>query len=108
MFDELRTVRRIRRSTLLESADGSALWYTRPERSRRVLGNGTSRSTFREHLKLMGQANFVNPGIFGRYSQFNRQYEKAILKGRAPGASKKDVEEGRERSKEVCLPVHID
>jgi len=63
---------------------------------------------FMNVLKLIEQANFVNPGIFGRYSQFNRQYEKAILKGRAPGASKKDVEEGRERSKEVCLAVHID
>jgi len=48
------------------------------------------------------QANFVNPGIFGTYNQFSRQYEKPILKGRAPGASKKDMEEGRERSQEVC------
>ena len=49
------------------------------------------------------QANFVNPGIFGTYSQFNRQFEKPILKGRAPGASKRDVTEGQERSQEVLL-----
>lgn len=52
-------------------------------------------------FKIDAQAQFVNPGIFGTYSQFNRQFEKPILKGRAPGASKKDVMHGQEQSQEV-------
>jgi len=54
------------------------------------------------HLSIADvQANFVNPGIFGSYSKFNKQFEKPILKGRAPGASKRDVALGQEQSQEV-------
>lgn len=53
---------------------------------------------------LTRQSNFVNPGILGTYNAFARQYEKPIVKSRAPNCPKKDLDEGRERATEVWGP----
>lgn len=54
-----------------------------------------------EQNELTLQSNFVNPGILGLYSQFNRQYEKPIMRSRAQNCPKKELEEGRERALDV-------
>lgn len=44
---------------------------------------------------------FTCPSILGKYSAFNKRFEKAILKGRSVGCSKEAMEEGQMRAEEV-------
>ena len=49
--------------------------------------------------------DFVCPNVLGKYSQFNKHYEKPIMKSRMPGCSESALEQGRERADEVGLGV---
>jgi DNA repair and recombination protein RAD54B len=42
--------------------------------------------------------DFVNPNILSKYTTFKREFETPIIKGRQPGASAKDLENGEARS----------
>ncbi|WVR05791.1 hypothetical protein IAU60_002816 [Kwoniella sp. DSM 27419] len=74
MFDELKTQRRI------------------------ILSGTPIQNQLTEYWAM---ANFTCPGILGKYSAFNKQYEKPIMAGRAVGASAKAVELGEERAMEL-------
>ena len=45
--------------------------------------------------------DFVCPGILGKYSAFNKQYEKPILKARSLGCPPEALKEGKDRGEEV-------
>ncbi|KYG41192.1 hypothetical protein M433DRAFT_169712 [Acidomyces richmondensis BFW] len=47
-------------------------------------------------------ADFVNPGLLGKYSTFKREFEIPILRSRQPEASANDVEKGKARSEELA------
>jgi len=47
-------------------------------------------------------ADFVNPGLLGKYSSFKREFEIPILRSRQPEASANDVEKGEARSEELA------
>ncbi|WVF70808.1 hypothetical protein IAT40_005602 [Kwoniella sp. CBS 6097] len=74
MFDELRTQRRV------------------------ILSGTPIQNQLAEYWAM---ANFTCPGILGKYSAFNKQYEKPIMAGRAVGASSKIVQLGEERAAEL-------
>ncbi|TDL24190.1 hypothetical protein BD410DRAFT_745512 [Rickenella mellea] len=46
-------------------------------------------------------ADFCNPGLLDDYSTFKRVYETPILKSRAPGCSKKELEIGEARAAQL-------
>lgn len=50
--------------------------------------------------------DFVNPGVFGSPMNFKSVYERKILKGRSPQASKGDRKLGKERQEELYRIVN--
>lgn len=44
----------------------------------------------------------MNPGLLESYSTFRKEFENPVLKSRQPGATKKDIEKGEARSKELA------
>ncbi|KAH7108135.1 P-loop containing nucleoside triphosphate hydrolase protein [Auriculariales sp. MPI-PUGE-AT-0066] len=63
---------------------------------RRVILSGTPIQNDLGEFHAM--ADFCNPGLLDDYNTFRKIYEAPILKSRAPGCSKKDLEEGEARS----------
>jgi SNF2 family DNA or RNA helicase len=49
------------------------------------------------------QVDFTCPGLLGSYKQFNKHYEKPILKSREVGASPALIENGKMKAEEVSL-----
>ena len=47
--------------------------------------------------------DFTCPGLLGKYSAFNKRYEKPILKARSVGCAPEALAEGQMRAEEVCL-----
>ncbi|KAF4637890.1 hypothetical protein G7Y89_g182 [Cudoniella acicularis] len=47
-------------------------------------------------------ADFVNPGLLGKYNTFKKEFEGPIMRSRQPGASDSDVEKGTTRGEELA------
>ncbi|KAI1293465.1 DNA repair and recombination protein RAD54B [Halotydeus destructor] len=67
--------------------------------SRRVVLTGTPVQNDLEELYAL--ASFVNPGIFGKYSKFQRCYEKPIMHSMEKHTSSSDAEHGQQQSSEL-------
>ncbi|KAI5783623.1 SNF2 family N-terminal domain-containing protein [Geopyxis carbonaria] len=52
--------------------------------------------------EFYNMVDFVNPGLLESYSTFRKEFENPVLKSRQPGATKKDIEKGEARSKELA------
>lgn len=71
---------------------------------RRVILSGTPiQNDLSEYFSLL---NFANPGLLGTRSEFRKNYEIKILKGRDSEASEKEVLDGEEKLKELLQIVH--
>lgn len=51
--------------------------------------------------ELFHMVNFVNPNSLGKWSNFRKDFELSIDKGREPNASIEDIQKGEERSEEL-------
>ena len=67
--------------------------------SRRVILSGTPIQNDLSEFFMM--ADFVNPGLFGSYKTFAKEFEMPIVKSRQPGASNNDIEKGQARGEEL-------
>ncbi|KAJ8672727.1 hypothetical protein QAD02_003987 [Eretmocerus hayati] len=66
---------------------------------RRILLTGTPvQNDLQEFYTL---ANFVNPGIFGSFSEYKAYYEQAIVKSQFTTTEEEEVSEGQARAKEL-------
>lgn len=63
--------------------------------------------TTRTHTQRTKQADFCNPGCFGKSSTFKAQYANPIQKGRDPRASQTQQEFGQLRSRELMSVAKV-
>ena len=68
--------------------------------ARRVILSGTPIQN--DLSEFCSMVDFVNPGILGTAKNFTKKFEAPIEKARQPGASKKDIEKGDEKSEELA------
>lgn len=59
------------------------------------------------HTQRTKQADFCNPGCFGKSSTFKAQYANPIQKGRDPRASQTQQEFGQLRSRELMSVAKV-
>lgn len=67
---------------------------------RRIILSGTPIQNDLAEFHTM--VEFVNPGLLSKYSKFKREFENPILRSQQPGATEKDLEEGKSRSEELA------
>ena len=77
----------------------SALAIRSLDTPRRVILSGTPIQNDLSEFFMM--VDFVNPDLLGSYKIFTKEFETPIVKGRQPGALKKDVEKGEARNEEL-------
>ena len=68
--------------------------------SMRVILSGTPIQNDLSEFFMM--VDFVNPDLLGSLKRFTKEFEVPIVKSRQPSASKKDLEKGDARSKELA------
>ncbi|KAF1745211.1 hypothetical protein MXB_3176, partial [Myxobolus squamalis] len=76
---------------------------------RRILISGTTRRTPIQNdlLEYFSLVHFVNQGILGTRSEFKKNYENPILKGRDSLATEKEIENGDEKLKDRNSAEHV-
>lgn len=68
--------------------------------SKRVILSGTPIQNDLSEFFMM--VDFVNPDLLGSFKTFTKNFEIPIVKSRQPGALRKDVEKGEERTEELA------
>lgn len=66
---------------------------------RRIILSGTPMQN--DLSEFFAMVDFVNPGILGPYSTFKKEFEGPIMKGRQPGASTTDINNGTVKQEEL-------